>query len=122
MLGELRLRFMEALGFSKFDPSNWDWFKYLEASKKTQEKYHREAVDKSESWVTCAVGQECKALPRYDGYTNAPADSKSRLLGLQFMQAIQGSDFEVALNLLHSIEKRTVELLSQIALEKRETN
>jgi len=97
----------------KFDPSNWDWFAYLDADEDTKEKYWGEAIDKSSNWVTCACGQLCDALPR-DNDTRAPEDDILSNLGVDFDQEIQSGDWDEARDVLFKIEARTTELLEQM--------
>lgn len=95
----------------QFDPTNWDWYAYLDATKEEQKKYHASATELASSWVTCACGQLCKDLPRHD--TDGPEDQYLTTLGLDFMCFIRYGEISEAKETLDKIEERTVELLKQ---------
>ena len=96
----------------KFDPENWDWYAFLNASKEVKEKYSNEACNLSGGWVTCACGQLCDVLPK-DGYAVAPLDNKLVNLGLSFCDNIEDKYWGKAKETLDKIEERTIFLLKQ---------
>lgn len=72
--------------------------------------------DLANSWVTCACGNLCDAIPRaLDG---APLDAELRSLGLTFMNNIEYQDSKLALETLDKIEKRSSAILTEIWYKK----
>ena len=81
---------------------------------------------KSESWCTCAVGNQCRVIPRW--HTGCPKDDELNILGTNFMNQIQAmeEDFKeknmvlfslnkhLAIRTLELIEKRSAYLIEQI--------
>ena len=96
----------------KFDPKNWDWYAFLNASKEVKEEYNNEAYDLSSDWVTCACGQVCSALPK-GKHANAPLDNELGDLGVDFCSEIDNKDWGNAKETLNKIEARTIFLLKQ---------
>ena len=94
----------------KFDPKNWDWYAYLDASDEVKESYSVEALDLASSWVTCACGQLCDALPK--SFNQRPADDHLRYLGEVFMDSIESRAYISAKATLDNIEIRTAYLLT----------
>tara|TARA_R110000737_G_scaffold171943_1_gene197445 strand:+ start:2811 stop:3152 length:342 start_codon:yes stop_codon:yes gene_type:complete len=97
----------------KFDPKNWDWYAYLDASEEVKEEYNNEAYDLSSDWVTCACGQVCSVLPKGE-HANAPLDNELGDLGVDFCSEIEIKDWGNAKTTLDKIEKRTIFLLQQL--------
>jgi len=64
------------------------------------------------SWVTCACGQACKALPRREN--GSPLDPQLHGLGKFFSDYIELFEYEKAKEILQRIETRTCELLDEI--------
>ena len=95
----------------KFDPENWDWYAYLNASKEIKENFSDKAEDLSGNWTTCACGQVCDVLPK--NYDKAPTDYEANILGNDFCELIFSQDWENAKNTLDKIEARTIFLLQQ---------
>ena len=62
------------------------------------------------SWVTCACGNQCAALPRDSG--GQPQDLVLRRLGMQFMEAIDTAERDKARYILAQIEARSAVLLA----------
>ena len=96
----------------KFDPENWDWYAFLDASKEVKEKYSNEAYDLSSGWVTCACGQVCSVLPK-GKHSNAPLDNELGDLGEDFSSEIEVDQWGSAKVILYKIEARTIFLLKQ---------
>ena len=95
----------------KFNPKQWDWYPFLNASEKIKEKYHGAARALAEGWTTCACGQVCDVLPKR--HDSAPIDKEARSLGLLFNYAIHFKEWDTAKITLDKIEARTVFLLQQ---------
>ena len=95
----------------KFDPKNWDWYAFLDASEEVKEEYYSSATVLSKSWARCACGQVCYDLPRrYDG---APVDLRARHLGYGFNSNIHLENWDAAKITLDKIEARTAFLLQR---------
>lgn len=92
----------------------FNWIEELEACIKLEPSYekYRKLSQKASSWPTCACGQLCKELPRYDD--NCPKDRALRTLGIKFYDFIESGNWTEALETFHKIEKRTTELLCQM--------
>ena len=95
----------------KFDPENWDWYAFLDASNVIKEEFKREAFSLSSDWITCACGQVCDVLPK--GLYSSPLDEEASGLGMDFCDLICDEDWENAKTTLDKIEKRTIFLLKQ---------
>jgi len=94
-----------------FDEENWDWFKFLDLSKKKKLQFQDIADRKAGNWVTCACGQLCDVLPRDE--SGIPEDEQLRTLGKIFYDSIVDSDFKFAKKLLKRIEKRSLKLIKR---------
>lgn len=99
---------------------DFDWNAYLDACILLEVPATHDMVIKSQSWVTCACGNQCAALPRVDG---KPKDRKLAKLGMDFMRYMQLSEMKPteahshlvnAKNTLHEIELRAELLLRKI--------
>ena len=95
----------------KFDPENWDWYAFLDASEEVKEDYHKEAKYLSDEWATCACGQLCNVLPR--NASNSPKDFVASRLGLLFYENIESKLWKKAKKTMDKIEERTIFLLQQ---------
>tara|TARA_R110000822_G_scaffold161_2_gene727 strand:- start:706 stop:1032 length:327 start_codon:yes stop_codon:yes gene_type:complete len=95
----------------KFDPKNWDWYAFLDASKHIKKKYIIEACNLAGGWTTCACGQLCNVLPK--DCLSAPLDRDAHQLGVDFYNCIEINDWDEAKTTLDKIEKRTIFLLKQ---------
>ena len=96
----------------KFDPKNWDWYAFLDASEEIKEEYAEVAIVFAKSWTTCACGQVCDVLPK-TVFDDAPKDRRARYLGLDFNSQIHHENWEEAKITLDAIEARTIFLLKQ---------
>lgn len=94
-----------------FDEENWDWFKFLDLSKKKKLQFQDIADRKSGNWVTCACGQLCDSLPRDE--SGIPEDEQLHALGVVFYDSIVDSDFKFAKKILKRIEKRSLKLINR---------
>jgi hypothetical protein len=108
---EFLKRLKERLGLGKFNPEEWDWYEFFKASDKRKEKYWREACNLANSWVTCACGQVCSALPKASW--GQPMDDELRQLGSSFDKHIRKRRYGEAEKILDKIESRTVLLLRE---------
>ena len=68
------------------------------------------AANLASSWVTCACGNQCAALPRDSG--GQPKDMVLRRLGMKFMKAIDSAERDKARFVLAEIEARSAVLLA----------
>lgn len=91
--------------------NNFDWHQFLKRAIANDIGFseHREAVKLSESWVTCAVGNQCDSLPR--NKEGAPMDLRLMGLGVLFNKHIFQYKYDVAISVLNEIEKRSTELI-----------
>lgn len=105
---------------------SFNWFHFLEKpSKEIKSKDMGIATTKACSWITCACGQLCKALPRNE--EGEPKDSKLYNLGIKFYNEIDSAELahdnsefkkadqylKKAKKVLEKIEKRTIKLLTK---------
>ena len=95
----------------KFDPENWDWYAFLDASEEIKEEFSEDAIVFAKSWITCACGQICNVLPKT--VFGSPSDRRARYLGLDFNSQIQDENWDEAKETLDEIEARTIFLLKQ---------
>ncbi len=90
----------------------FDWNAFLDKEEITEKEW--EEADKiAESWVTCACGNQCAKIPR-NKYTGEPFDSQLSSLGMTFCSNIGSKNKEYAKRTLSQIEKRSVEILTQL--------
>lgn len=109
----------------------FDWEKFLNTPlEKYTELSLKEAVELSERWVTCAVGNQCDIIPRdVDGN---PDDLRLRRYGTRFNLLVEGMHIsfrrgrsldlsyykEQALEILRKIEVRSNTLIAEWFHEK----
>jgi hypothetical protein len=92
----------------------FDWWKALENPPKYDNIDQDDLADMAGTWVTCACGNQCEAIPRRsDG---EPWDEDLRDLGLLFYYQIRDLEWEEAKETLRKIEIRSAEILT--GLEK----
>lgn len=96
----------------------FNWYKFLERAMKgkVSESEIADAQDDAESWVTCAVGNQCSIIPR-DAKGGGPLDDELYDLGCDFDTAIFDKKWEKAKKLLDKIEIRSALLINK-ELEK----
>lgn len=92
----------------------FDWNKALsvgDISDKTWAELLKKAVD----WVTCACGNQCAIIPRYND--GQPKDKVLTLLGgvQGFYGAINERDKEYTIELLAMIESRSAHLIKKLS-------
>ena len=95
----------------KFDPKNWDWYAFLNASKEVKEENKHRADYLAGGWKTCACGQVCDVLPK--GVNDSPKDEEANELGVKFYYNIEEEKWDEAKETLDEIEARTIFLLKQ---------
>jgi hypothetical protein len=121
---------MKHEGSSNPFSENFNWFLFLEKHPKDINLKEMEQAERlASSWVTCACGQLCKALPKkYGGKIQEPEDSELSDLGMEFHQKItwakdyrengftaESADrLDKAKEILIKIEQRTTELLQNL--------
>ncbi len=95
----------------------FNWRTALKKAISRKQKTSPSLTEKAKSWVTCACGNVCSVIPRYDG--GSPKDNRLNNLGCTFYDDVNEGDFKAALVTLDKIEKRSGELLKVIfALQK----
>ena len=92
----------------------FDWKKALSA-KEISDQTWDELVKKAGDWVTCACGNQCAIIPRYDD--GSPKDKILYVLGgiEGFYGAIRNRDKENAIDLLAMIEYRSEILIRRLS-------
>lgn len=91
----------------------FDWNKALdEAIAEPEKADDTDLCERVVNWTTCAVGGQCKAIPRTQN--GCPEDLKLALLGLQFCDDIDGQNYPAAKHTLSLIEARSAELLKSL--------
>jgi len=85
----------------------WELLDRLEAG----EDYWDLAVDLSGNWVTCAVGNQCAALPRHD--YGEPKDPRLAELGERFYQDVTKRRLLSARATLEAIESTTFRIMQE---------
>lgn len=69
--------------------------------------------EKAESWVTCACGNQCDAIPRHEN-SGQPIDHRLAVLGRAFAGDVEYHDWQNARKTLRKIEERSKELLASL--------
>ena len=94
----------------------FNWLQALEAAIKEEPSFNEceKLEDLANRWPTCACGQLCKKLPRRED--SSPEDDKARILGLQFLTAVNDGNWKGALSIFKEIEYRTADLLSRVGV------
>ena len=102
--------------------SNFNWNKALDIEIARKGKGFRKwtnnqnnLLNKSMSFVTCAVGNLCASIPRND--QDEPLDSILKNLGQSFYEFIECEHYEDAKIILERIEIRSSFLLSKLSLK-----
>lgn len=91
--------------------ADFDWRRFLDRKNKTDEEWWS-AYGLARSWVTCACGNQCDALPRDHG---EPWDAKLAALGRLFACEIHACDAKRAKVTLGKIERRVAKLLKEMS-------
>jgi len=74
----------------------------------------REYVKRSQSWVTCACGNQCAKIPRGREVQDRPDDKKLASYGSSFYNRLLNNDIMAAKGILQQIEARSIELLKAL--------
>lgn len=98
--------YAEAVGEEPFD-----WNKLLEETDTNSFEWNI-AMVLSDDWVTCACGNQCKAIPR--NRSGMPVDDELAELGLDFNHHIKTYNREAAKDTLRRIEARSAYLINEI--------
>ena len=69
----------------------------------------------SGDWITCACGNQCDVIPRYE--SGCPIDEELYHLGLRFHSCIAKENYSFAIHLLSEIEARSTYLINRIQNE-----
>lgn len=92
-----------------------NWYDFL-ATDHTEEEWQK-ASELSQSWVTCACGNQCASIPRanYDQANQChPIDRILTWLGVRFHWAVCRKEVGKAKRILNAIERRSGQLLSRM--------
>ncbi len=90
----------------------FNWFRAISEIKQNYDWYtHDELVRLANSWVTCAVGNQCALIPRNG---SCPIDRDLQRLGNSFAYDILQKRWDDAFENLISIEKRSSEILAAL--------
>lgn len=92
----------------------FDWNEFLERAIKGDISHseHLKAIKLANSWVTCACGNQCSSVPRFEG--GRPFDMRLGLMGIEFMTSVEFGYWRNAKEILERIEERSVELIREI--------
>lgn len=102
----------------------FDWNKWLDMAIKSQPDA-KDMDDKywlSAQWTTCACGNQCAIIPRFeydeeygdfDKVKSAPMDSDLRRLGIRFHHEISRRNWIFAKDVLQQIEARSAILIAE---------
>ena len=92
----------------------FDWNKALSVENISGKTWD-ELAQKAGDWVTCACGNQCAIIPRYED--GEPKDKVLSLLGSAegFYGAIKDRDKKYAIELLEMIELRSAVLIKRLS-------
>lgn len=76
---------------------------------------HAIATQAAASWITCAVGNQCRYIPRDE--LGEPLDKTLAALGGVFLDAFQYRNWDQAERVLDSIEARSTQILQRMGIE-----
>lgn len=93
-------------------PTEWNWYEALAEKPAAGSMLHQVMRVLSNCWITCACGQQCRALPR--STSGAPKDSLLLALGHRFVVDVRKADWDTAADTLGQIEARTAQLLAEM--------
>lgn len=110
----------------------FDWYKFLDGMIKygATPDEAADALVWADNWVTCASGNQCESIPRYNGkekhirddnynyipFEGTPKDAHLAALGCLFYGAIERQDWEEARGILDQIEERSWEIILEMKL------
>jgi len=93
----------------------FDWNEFLNSKRISQSDWQY-AKDLAEDWVTCACGNQCEIIPRYDN--GEPKDNILYELGIIFSKRIKDKNKSLAKKCLAEIEERSAILIQEIIKNK----
>ena len=96
-------------------PFNWNTFIKKAIAVEVTKGEVKEATKLCQSWVTCACGNQCDAIPRNE--LGAPKDDYLQNLGMHFMYLIRDHEWIQAKDTLEEIECRSIKLLKGIKMK-----
>jgi hypothetical protein len=93
----------------------FNWYKFLDraAKGKLVGSELADAQDDVESWVTCAVGNQCSIIPRNEESGGEPVDDRLYGLGCDFCESIKNEEWNTAKKIVDKIEKRSALLINK---------
>jgi hypothetical protein len=114
---QMSATYAESVGGETFN-----WLAFLDARINVEdagewEISDNEASDLAGDWPTCACGNQCSIIPR--GILGAPEDHELRSLGNLFFNAVDSRDWAAAKTTFLRIEKRSAELIAELATPQR---
>lgn len=92
----------------------FDWYKALRKATKGQLD-HFEINDLKKlasNWITCACGNLCAAIPR--NIQGEPIDDDLQILGSAFYNKVNAELWDDAIEVLHEIEARSIQIMSEM--------
>ena len=90
----------------------FDWYYVLKAKIEDLPTYsNKELSEKSISWITCACGNQCSVIERYD--SGIPKDKVLYTLGKNFNDYINKQQWKKAKKCLDKIEKQASKLIAE---------
>jgi hypothetical protein len=110
------LTYAEQAGHPPFD---WNAFldRALAGDVKPSGAEHEFASGLAQSWVTCACGNQCIAIPR-SALTGMPNDDELQILGSDFFDDIRRGHWRSAKSILAAIEARSAALIAALTEPK----
>lgn len=106
--------------FEEQTGQTFNWLSFLSKEDYTHEEWDN-AVGRAGNWVSCACGNQCAIIPRYEtgNMQGQPVDITLHDLGMRFFNNIKYKDIDTAKETLIAIEKRSSELIEEILKKKR---
>lgn len=101
----------------------FDWNLFLARARANQVTWeeHLAATFRAGSWTTCACGNMCSIIPRYEKdmrvginwkVPGEPIDERLSTLGMRFYRAIEAGNWSLASITLTNIEVRSAQLIA----------
>ena len=103
----------------KNNEESFDWNAFLNKKEITQNEWEYASLISSQ-WVTCACGNQCDLIPRYQHNESSfdskgtPKDNILRALGLEFNELIRLQNIGLSKLVLATIEKRSAFILANL--------
>jgi len=102
---------MRTFAQDRYQDATFDWNAFLDNPPLYDSKQHYEARDAANTWVTCAVGNQCASIPRRPG--GQPISSELEYLGTRFNDQIGEGEWEDAKTTLVEIEGIAAHLIER---------